>query len=240
MPPIPRIPEHASAQEAIAFYQRLTRSDFCTPLGIDDPDDAAYVKERMADWQLATTPPVEAARLQAIEEAAGFRFAPPLRALYEQVGSFSIHDIQGLTLFPPADDWAFLNAFANYNYSTIHTEYTDLLSPEQLQTLQAEFFFFAIGFYEDDGASSRLLYIHKQEGYFGELLVLEGNHPQMKGSIYPQLFAHTDTHYSLDALLRLQLNRLIVYALVDSEAVMEDELDGESLELLHACQMYRY
>lgn len=234
------IPANATAQDAVRAYQRFISSDYCTPLDITDADEVADLRDAMDEWRMETPVPVAAATLHAIEAAQGWRFPPALAAFYEQVGSFAVNDIRGLRLLAPANSYEFLNTFDNHGYDRSHTEFTQLLSPTQLEALRAQFFFFGIGFFEDDGASSRLLYFHKQEAYFGELLILESNHPRMAQTEYAQLFAHTAPRYSWDALLGLQLNRLMVYSLYNTNAIDESMLDEQALQWLHESEMYRY
>ena len=238
--PFAPIPANATAAEAVAAYQDRLASDYCAALGMTDQDEIDAAHEAMEEWQMDVPTPVSAARLQAVEDAQGWRFPPALARFYQQVGSFAVHGIQGLRLFSPANDYVFLNAFDNYGYADSHSEHSDLLSAAQLASLRAQFQFFAIGFYEDDGASSRLLYFHKELGYFGELLALESNHPRMRETEYAQLFDYSAPRYSLDALITLQLNRLLVLSLVRSEAVWNDALQGQPLQWLHESEMWRY
>ena len=204
-----KVPEGVSAAQAVAAYQRFTQTDVAKALGIRDPDQVEQVQQELKVLALSKPQPVSPALLDTLEAKLGFRFPPALRSFYQQVGSFEVNGLNGLMVFAPKDDVF----FANHQFEDMFARHGQLLSAQDVQAIRRQFFFFALGSYEDDGGSARMLYFHKQQGWFGEVQLKDDDHPAMKATEFPALLGMSAPRTTLDALLVRQLNRVIVRGL---------------------------
>lgn len=210
-----KVPAGATAAQAVAAYQRFTQSDVAAALRITDAETIKALREELRAAALTDQKKVAPALLTQLEGKLGFRFPPSLRDFYIQVGSFAADDLQGLVVFEPKDDEFFANEFANYQFENMFARHSQLLSAQDVKAIRDQFFFFALGSYEDDGGHARMLYFHKQQGWFSEVQLIDDDHRHMRETEFPALLGLTAPRATLDVLIVRQFNRMIVRLLSD-------------------------
>ncbi|MFV0480473.1 MAG: SMI1/KNR4 family protein [Campylobacteraceae bacterium] len=228
-------PKSATYKEAIAKYEEFTKTDLGAFFGLDEE---FYITDEYGAVGIEKFEKTSIKLIEKIETENGFKFPKELKELYTNFGGFEINEAKGLTVFEPKDNFFFLNEFTNCVYEDTYTKYSNTLSMEQLKELKDNFFFFAIGSYDDDGGSSRMFYFHKSEGYFAEIELLTANYPVMTKETFPAFFSKTAPKSTLDELIANQINRVILYLLTTMDLVNVDDLDEEDKKNLEKSEIY--